>query len=48
MLTTEGFLAMLRAASLEMDGPAADALNRIVAAWFERQRRRTEIAPAIG
>ena len=42
MLSTDGFLAMLRAASLEVDGCAADELRRIVAAWTERQRRRTE------
>lgn len=44
MLNTDGFLAVLRTASIKTDAHAADELNRIVAAWIERQRRRTEVA----
>lgn len=43
---TDVFLAVLRAASTETDGYEADELRRIVAAWTERQRRRTEMALA--
>ena len=48
MLDTESFLATLRAASLKTDGYAAEELRRIVTAWFERRRRRTDLARAVG
>jgi hypothetical protein len=47
MLDTKGFSALLRAASLDAHGQAAEELRRIVAAWMGRQRRRTEMAVAI-
>lgn len=44
MLGNEEFLALLREASWVADGGAADKLRRIVTTWFERRRRRTEMA----
>lgn len=49
MFTTDEFLAVMRAISLDPGSLSArDELTRIVSAWMARQRRRTEIAPAIG
>lgn len=48
MRRNDVFLAVLRAASTGTDGHEADELRRIVAAWIERQRRRTEISLPIG
>lgn len=44
MFSTDVFLAVLRAASIKTDGHAAAEQSRIVAAWVERQRCRTELA----
>ena len=44
MLNTDAVVAMLRAANTDTSSDASVQLERLVAAWIKRQRRRTELA----